>query len=87
MRTVSDADIEAQAKQPDIPYLSISQMMDVADSLNYTFDDYVAFCKAAAREHYIESVYNSHRESIRAQTADYLAECVDNQNSILAAHW
>lgn len=91
MRTVSDEVIEAQAKQPDIQYLSTVQLMDVADSFNYSYDDYVAFANAARPDDvvpwYTESVYKSHRESIREQAAEYLAACVDAKNSILAQHW
>ena len=85
MRTVSDESIQDQAKQPDIMYINDVQLMDVADSLNYSHDDYVLLAHLAGRHVWDAAAYQSHRESIRAQTADYLAGCAED--SIIASHW
>lgn len=93
MRTVSDEAIITQANQPDINYLGDTQLMDVAASMNYSYDDYVFFIrsiKSAKRHVYSDTLYTSVRESLREQERDYLAGCVEQQGhatDILSAHW
>lgn len=92
MRTHTDDDIINQAAQPDIPYLGAVQLMDVADTLGYTYDDYVAFARAAGKHCYPEVSYQSHREHIKLQAAAYLNDAVTDfeqklDKSILGAHW
>lgn len=96
MRTVSDETIQAQAQQPDIQYLSDIQLMDVADSLNYSYDDYRAFV-ACVKEQFMShpfrifdaNTYAAHRAAIHAQGQEYLAACIENAgpDTIIGAHW
>ena len=72
MRAHIDADIMAQATQPDIPYIGTSQLIDVAVSLNYTYDDYVFFAKACGREVYSATIFQSYKDCLAAQEADIL---------------
>lgn len=89
MRMVCDTDIAALAAQPDIPYLSDTNIMDVADSLNYGYDDYKALAVVCNRTVHTEASYAAHRVAIRAQSREYLAACVEQAgaDTILGAHW
>lgn len=90
MRTVSNESIQAQAKQPDIAYISDTQLMDVADSFNYSYDDYKEFVHTiTGRRLFNETEYLAHRYNVRVLGQEYLAAAIEDvpANSIIGAHW
>ncbi len=90
MRTVSLASIMDQARQPDIAYLSDTQLMDVADSFNYSYEDYKKFVHGiGGRRVFNETEYIVHRSHIRAMGQEYLAVRIEDvpADSIVGAHW
>lgn len=78
MRSVSDETIIAQAAQPDMHYRSSINVIDIARSLNYTYDDYVALAKASEKHVYGRGQYDEYLQSI---------EAVEQAGGTLALHW